>query len=78
MAVLDPRMHPAPMATVADLVVTWVIACSHLRSPMENYIPRHLYPVTYGNSCNPILKTSVRGGCIVWGQHSKDTLDKVD
>ena len=49
-----------------------------ISSPTENYLPRRLYPGTYGQFCGPTPEVEVKQSCTVHGWHSDDPMDKVD
>lgn len=47
-------------------------------SATENYLPRRLYPGTYGQFCGPTPEVEVKNACTVHGWHGDDPIDKVD
>lgn len=47
-------------------------------SPTENYLPRRLYPGTYGQFCGPTPEVEVKQSCSVHGWHGDVPIDKVD
>lgn len=49
-----------------------------LSSPTVNYLPRRLYPGTYGEFCGPTPEVEVKQGCAVHGWHGDAPKDRVD
>jgi hypothetical protein len=47
-------------------------------SPTENYLPRRLYPGTYGQFCGPTPEVEVKRSCTIHGWHSDEPIDLVD
>lgn len=47
-------------------------------SPTENYLPRRLYPGTYGEFCGPTPEVVVGQACAVHGWHGDTPIDRVD
>ena len=47
-------------------------------SPTENYLPRRLYPGTYGEFCGPTPEVEVKQACAVHGWHADTPRDRVD
>lgn len=47
-------------------------------NPNSNYLPRKLYPGTYGEFCGPTPEVEVKKGCAVHGWHGDAPKDRVD
>jgi hypothetical protein len=47
-------------------------------NPNVNYLPRRLYPGTYGEFCGPTPEVEVKQGCAVHGWHGDAPKDRVD
>ena len=47
-------------------------------SPTVDYLPRRLYPGTYGEFCGPTPEIQVNQGCAVHGWHADVPKDRVD
>jgi hypothetical protein len=48
------------------------------QTQVDEYLPRVLYPGTYGNYCGPTPETTPRDGCRAHGWHGDESLDFVD
>ena len=62
----------------SDSVATFPTPPTTTKSPTEDYLPRRLYPGTWGRYCGPTPEIDRVGGCVAHGWHGDDPTDAVD
>ena len=77
-----------PFQPDSSVIPTTTIEITHSRpryqvsstepNPNENYLPRRLYPGTYGEFCGPTPEVVVGQACAVHGWHGDTPIDRVD
>lgn len=75
LASIVPSSENTPLDSSASAVTSTTILTA---SSTEGYLPRKLYPGSYGEFCGPTPEVQVKQACALHGWHSDEPRDRVD